>query len=174
MNVEAGKCMKEAGCHKCVILKSRPRHPTTENIQGEEYGIGGDVESTISQLEPAPQKSCEDQCAEKGMVTSMPDHSRYILNYLNTHGTCKKTAQISFGNYLKSSSCTCYPSSPPSISVSGTLSCDNTPCGKVACNSEATCACPDRENCEMHVSCSWGGWKQVGAQAFQPTIKVAS
>ncbi len=153
-----GSCVEQDRCWSCRVMTGVGSQPQTA--------------LTTGQTPTTPTTtSCEEQCAQRGMVTTQPDWSNYILDKLNSEGVCKKNAQVSFGSYLKSDQCTCYPSTPPSVSISGDLSCD-TDCGTVPCNSGTSCSCG--ENCILKVTCNWGGWRQTGAQAYQPFVQAGS
>src|SRR3989344_4241471 len=152
-----GSCVEQDRCWSCQ------RRVVTGDQSQTALTTGQETSTT--------PKSCEEQCADRGMVISMPDWSSYILNKLNSDGVCKKNAQVSFGSYLRSDQCTCYPRDPPSVSISGDLFC-STPCGTVPCNSGTSCSCGD--NCILTVTCNWGGWRQTGEQSYQPVVSSAS
>ena len=120
---------------------------------------------------PTPQ-SCDEICSSRSMSPQKRDWSSTILSYLNSNGVCSKSASIDFGSYLMIGSCTCYPTSQPSIQISSEKLVCNTQCGTVPCGSKTSCSCGD--NCRLDVECRWGGWRQVSERAFVPTAGAVS
>ncbi len=116
----------------------------------------------VSQPQPAPVKSCPELCAERGMGTSPVDHSQYIMTFLQQY-SCVSGASIKAKGTLTLTGsgieCKCYPKDAPEISVSTQPPVCQTPCGPVSCGQSAQCPCPDKPNCVLTASCSWGGWK---------------
>lgn len=127
--------------------------------------------TTTGTTTPTPQ-SCDEICSSRSMSPQKRDWSSTILSYLNSNGVCSKSASIDFGSYLMIGSCTCYPTSQPSIQISSEKLVCNTQCGTVPCGSKTSCSCGD--NCRLDVECRWGGWRQVSERAFVPTAGAVS
>lgn len=159
----AGKCQRELCvrvspdelCYECkeevaVVSGEGPavmvREPTTPVIPKE--------------------VNCADYCKAQGMSTERIDHSAYVLSYLNTNGVCAASARIEWGKTRTYQNCVCYTTEKPKIAINPEKMVCKTQLGDVPCNEERTFSCG--EGCTAHVSCNWGGWKQVGPTEFVP------
>ena len=128
--------------------------------------------------EPTPTKSCDELCRERGLTTQQPDHSQYILSYVQQY-QCVSGARITLKGTTTLSGpnieCKCYSSEPPQIAIDQTPPICTTPCGTIQCGTSTSCPCPDTPNCIATVSCTWSGWKMdqnrptpvFGAQSAQ-------
>lgn len=124
----------------------------------------------VTPQQPIQPKTCNDVCNARGMTTKQQDWNSLILETLNSQGKCKSSAKISYGQILTSGECTCYPTAKPSISISPELLvCKGTPCGDVPCDSSTECSCG--ANCIARVSCTWGGWQNIG-QTYKPVVSA--
>ena len=113
------------------------------------------------------EKWCEDQ---KLTVYNGTDvWNNYILDYLNRNGRCKENVDIFFGR-VSLGNCVC--AKPPVIDISGDSVCENTPCGNVPCDTSTSCSCG--ANCQITVSCSWGGWIWQGGANYLAVVGANS
>ncbi len=155
--------------HK-TIEQYRVRCDQTTTVIEEEEEEEVVTPPTTTTTQP---KSCSEICSSKGMSVTKTDWSSQILSNLNQNGVCASSATIGFPGSLRSGDCTCYSTREPTISISSQkLVCRGTACGDVACNSQASCSCGT--NCVQTVTCSWGGWKKTGEQAYQPTAGMST
>ncbi|MBI4146383.1 hypothetical protein HY489_03530 [Candidatus Woesearchaeota archaeon] len=117
-------------------------------------------------LTPRPVTETACSCPE-GTSTQGPDPN-LILEELQRY-RCVSGASIKVGGSRQGNCPPCY--GRPQISVNPTPPvCRGTPCGDVACDGSAQCACPDKPNCVLTVRCTWGGWKYAGQNQFVPVV----
>lgn len=135
--------------------------PDTAVAVGRQVPVTPQPPTTPQQPEQ-PKKSCAELCGERGMGTQPVDHSQYIMSYLQQY-TCVSGASMTGKGTLTLTGpgieCKCYSKEPPQISVNSQPPVCNTPCGPVSCGQTASCPCPDKPNCTLRASCTWGGWK---------------
>ena len=108
------------------------------------------------------QLSCEDYCANRGQEVGTGPDPQIIEDYLNANGVCKQTARTSIQRHT-GQGCSCYSYN---VEISGDIICTGTPCGDVACNSQAECG----DNPHYTVSCNWLGWNWIGNYDYVPEV----
>jgi len=148
---------------KCYFCK--PSGPV-ESVVDDLISIGQQPKTQITTPQEPQPVDCEKECAQNGMSTTKPSSSG-ILAELQKY-TCVSGASIS----IKSGTihgCKCYAKAQISINTKAPV-CKGTACGDVDCNSEKKCPCPNKPNCTLTVTCSWGGWKEIKEFTYQPVI----
>ena len=160
---QGGTCVEENGCYSCVVINCPSG--TYKNECPSSCANGCDVVGEQSGVKCYQCKqSCEDVCSGLGLDIAQ-DYTSYILGELNGY-TCVSGANISV-QQASSGDCECL--SVPSITVDTTPPvCAGTPCGDVACGSQASCS--GGENTTITVTCSWGGWEQIDEFRFRPVV----
>jgi septal ring factor EnvC (AmiA/AmiB activator) len=160
---KGGTCSADnQGCYGCTVLSCPSGTYKNECPTSCEFGcdVAGQQESTTCYV---CKKSCEDVCGQEGLQVGT-DWTSYIQSQITPY-TCVSSANV-HTETTTIGSCTC--SRQPTVTVDQTKPvCKGSVCGDVTCGESVSC---QQGTSTVTVSCSWGGWKNVGENKFQPII----
>lgn len=162
--------MKE--CFKKVCTQTTDCPKTAVQIPGQTTQPKTAVQipggtMTTPQIPSTQTTPTETSCSCPEGTSTTPPSGESILAQLNQY-RCVSGASMKVPGTRQGNCPVCY--GQVQITVNSQPPVCQTPCGPVACDSSASCPCPDKPNCTLTASCKWGGWKQAGQNQFVPVV----
>jgi len=160
---EVKVCLKRR-CRDCPMTSMPVSEPMVS--MPRERVVSMPREQTQVAVRTAEPADCGTLCSQRGMSTQPPSSSG-IMSQLQQY-RCVSGANIKMQT-ATIGQCKCYGQPQININQARPI-CKNTPCGDVPCDGQAQCPCPDKPNCVLTVTCSWGGWREIKPFTYQPIL----